>query len=391
MPRSTTTRLVCLAAVIAATPALAQSYLVAPFVNRTGAANFDWVGESVSETVRETLAHGGLAVLSREDREEAARKLSIKSVSQVSLASLAKLAESAGADRLLYGRIELIPAPAGAAEGASRGTLRVTARVLDIREVVQIGEFFETGPAESLAAIETDLAWKILRWARPDQPAGLEDFRARHPAVKLNARESYIRGIMTPAADQRHRLLTQAARLDPQFPQPAFFLGRDHFENGNYREAAGWLDRVPPDHLYRVEARFLLALCRHHLGDFAGARQLLEQIGTQLPAPEVANNLGAALARLNQPEALDHFRKALTADPTDTDYQFNVGYALWKRAEFTEAANYFRGVLDRSREDQDAIQLLGRCLKNSGPRKGDWRTDGLERLKESYEEPAPRQ
>jgi len=383
--------LVCLSAATTAPPASSQSYLIAPFANRTGAANLDWVGESVSETIRETLADSGFAVLTREEREEAARKLSISSVSQVSLASLAKLTESAGADRLLYGRVELIPAPAGAPDGASRGTLRVTARVLDIREVVQIGEFFETGPAESLAALEMDFAWKILRWARPNLTESLDGFRRQHPAVKLNARESYIRGLMTPAADQRHRLLTQAARLDPQFPQPAFFLGRDHFENGSYREAAGWLDRVPAGSLYRAEALFLLALCRHHLSDFAGARQLLEQLATQLPAPEVANNLGAALARLNQPEALDHFRKALAADPADVAYQFNVGYALWKRAEFTEAANYFRGVLDRARGDQDAIQLLGRCLKQSGPRKGDWRTDGLERLKESYEEPPARQ
>lgn len=390
MLRSTTTLLVCLWAA-AALPALGQSYLVAPLANRTGAANLDWVGESVAETIRETLADSGFSVLTREEREESARKLSIKSASQVSLASLAKLTEAAGADRLLYGRIELIPSPPGAPEGASRGTLRITARVLDIREVVQIGEFFETGPAESLALLETDLAWKVLRWARPNVPVSLEEFRGRHSAVKLNARESYIRGLMTPAADQRHRLLTQAVRLDPQFPQPAFFLGRDHFESGNYHEAAGWLDRVPPANLYHVESRFLLALCRHHLSDFAGARQLLEQLASQLPAPEVSNNLGAALARLNHPEAIDHFRKALAADPNDTDYQFNVGYALWKRAEFAEAANYFRGVLDRARDDQDAIQLLGRCLKQSGPRKGDWRTDGLERLKESYEEPPARQ
>ncbi len=389
MLRSTTTLLVCLSAA-AALPAWGQSYLVAPFANRTGATNLDWVGESVSEAIRETLADGGFSVLTREEREESARKLSIQAVSQVSLASLAKLSEAAGADRLLYGRIELIPAPAGTAEGANRGTLRITARVLDIREVVQIGEFFETGPAEMLAALETDFAWKVLRWARPNQADSLEEFRRRHPAVKLNARESYIRGLMTSAPDQRHRLLTQAVRLDAQFPQPAFFLGRGHFENGNYREASGWLDRVPPSNLYYIEARFLLGLCRHHLSDFAGARQLLEQLAPRLAAPEVSNNLGAALARLNQPEALDHFRKALAADPNDPDYLFNVGYALWKRAEFTEAANYFRGVLGRARDHQDAIQLLGRCLKQSGPRKGDWRSDGLERLKESYEEPPAR-
>ena len=83
-------------------------------------------------------------------------------------------------------------------------------------------------------------------------------------------------------------------------------------------------------------------------------------------------------------------RKALETDSSDSDYHFNVGYTLWKHGDFEAAANHFRAVLDRARDDQDAIQLLGRCLKKSGPRAGDWRSEGLERLKESYEEPGPR-
>ncbi len=256
--------------------------------------------------------------------------------------------------------------------------------------VVQIGEFFESGPVEELAKLEIDLAWKIQRWAKPDRRIELDEFRRRHPAVKNTARENYIRGLMSPSAEQRHRLLTQAVRLDPQFVQPAFVLGREHFLKGNFREAVGWLDRLPVRSLHFVEARFLLALCRHQLSEFEAARQLLEQIAPRLPAPELWNNLGAAQARLNQPQAIDSFKKALETDTGDSDYHFNVGYTLWKRGEFETAANHFRAVLDRARDDQDAIQLLGRCLKKSGPRTGDWRSEGLERLKESYEEPSPR-
>ena len=377
----------CLAA--AATPALGQTYLVAPFANRTQVAAFDWLGESLAETIRETLVEDGYAAIARDERDEASRKLALKAVSQVSLASLSKLCQSTAADRLIYGRMEFLPTAAGATS-SSRGTLRVTARVLDVKEVVQIGEFFESGPVEELAALETDLAWKIQHWARPDRPMDLEEFRRRHPAAKLNARESYIRGLMTPSAEQRHRLLTQAVRLDPRFPQPSFLLGREHFLKGNFREAAGWLDRIPAHSVSFVESRFLLALCRYQLSEFDAARLLLEQIAPRLAAPELWNNLGAAQARLNQPHALESFQKALEADPGDTDYRFNAGYTLWKRGDFDAAANHFRAVLDRARDDQDAIQLLGRCLKKSGPRPGDWRSEGLERLKESYEEPALR-
>jgi tetratricopeptide (TPR) repeat protein len=377
--------------VAAAVPAVCQTYLVAPFANRSKMPALEWVGESLAETIRETLAEAGFATVARDDREEGARKLALKSVSQVSLASLSKLCDAVNADRLVYGRLEFVPeTDAAGAVALGRGTLRVTARVLDVRDVVQIGEFFESAPVQDLAALENDLAWKIQRWARPDRTIDFEEFRRRHPAPKLAARESYIRGLMTPSADQRHRLLTQSVRLDPDFSQPAFVLGREHFLKANFREAAGWLERIPARSPRHVEARFLLALCRHQLSEFAAAGQLLEQISPQLPAPELWNNLGASQARLNRGEALDNFKKALEADTADPDYHFNVGYALWKRGDFDAAATHFRAVLDRARDDADAMQLLGRCLKKSGPRAGDWRSEGLERLKESYEEPGPR-
>jgi tetratricopeptide (TPR) repeat protein len=369
-------------------PAFCQTYLIAPFANRTKIASLDWLGESLAETVRETLAEDGYSTIGREDREEAARRLALRPVSQVSLASLAKLCEGAGADRLVYGRIEFLPDASAPAPG--KGTLRVIARVLDVKDAVQIAEFFESGPVLELGGLETDLAWKIQRWARPERHVDLEQFRAQHPPVKNTARENYVRGLLATSADQRHRLLTQAARLDPSFTQPAFVLGREHFLKGNFREASGWLERVPPRNLNYIEAQFVLALCRYQLGEFDAARQLLEQISARVPVPEVWNNLGAAQARLNDPRSLENFKKALEADSTDSDYQFNMGYSLWKRGEFESAANYFRAVLDHSGGDQDSIQLLGRCLKKSGPRAGDWRTEGLERLKESYEEPGPR-
>lgn len=377
-------------AAAAVSPAFAQSYLVAPFANQTKTPSFDWLGESLAETVRDALAEEGYSTVSREDREEAAKKLRIKAVSEVSLASLAKLCEGAGAERLIYGRVEFLPDPAASAPAGSHGTLRVSARALDVKDVVQIGEFFESGPVLELATIETDLAWKILRWALPARTISLDDFRRRHPAVKNAARESYVRGLMTGSAERRHRLFTQAVRLDPSFTQPMFVLGREHFLKGNFREAVGWLDRVPARNLNFTESRFLLALCRYQLSEFEAARQLFLQLAAQLPVPELWNNLGAAQARLSDPASLESFKKALEADATDADYQFNMGYGLWKRGEFDLAANYFRAVLDHARDDQDSIQLLGRCLKRSGPRPGDWRSEGLERLKESYEEPGPR-
>jgi Flp pilus assembly protein TadD len=94
---------------------------------------------------------------------------------------------------------------------------------------------------------------------------------------------------------------------------------------------------------------------------------------------------------LNQPAALESFRKALEGDTADPDYHFNVGYAQWKAGRFNQAADNFRAVLERNPEDPETTLMLGRCLKRSGPTATELRVSGRERLKLNYEETAYRQ
>jgi len=372
--------------VAAAVPAcLAQSYLVGTFTNRSKDPNLDWVGESLSEATRDALAASGISVATREDREEAVRRLALRPSSQLTLASLTKLGAELEAQRLVYGRFDVVPdrdAP------SSRGRIRVLARVLNLTDAVPLTEFVVTGLLEDLGAVRGDLAWQVLRWAQPSSTLSREQFRERHPPVKVNALEYYIRGLIAPTAESAHRLLTQAARLDPTFSAPRFHLGRMHFEKENYREAASWLEMVPSADPRYIEANFLLGLCSYELSEFAASRRAFEKVAAAVPAAEVWNNLGAADARLNRPEALEYFEKARKADSKDPDYHFNAGYVLWKRGSFDEAAERFSAVLDRTQDDEDAIVLLERCRNRVGPRRGEVRTEGLERLKDSYSEPA---
>ena len=111
-------------------------------------------------------------------------------------------------------------------------------------------------------------------------------------------------------------------------------------------------------------------------------------VARTVPLGEVLNDLGAAESRANRPEALENFRKALEGDPSDSTYHFNVGYALWKNGDFQAAAENFRAVLAHDPNDETASLLLARSEKRSGPRPGDPRTEGLERLKSNYQESA---
>lgn len=363
----------------------AETFLVAPFSNRSKDAKLDWIGESISEAIREGAEAAGLDTVSREDREEAIKKLSLRGSPQLSLASIIKIGEATGAHRAIYGQFELLP---GAEKTGSKGSLRITARFFDLGKTLQTGETSEIGAIEDLPLLEANIAWSLIEPVPGRSKITREQLLEKHRAVKVNALEYYIRGLMSSSKWLQHRYLTQAARLDPAFAHPHFHLGRIQWEDEHYREAATWLEKVPEDHPHYLEASFMLAVSRYELSDYESARRVLEAIEPKLPVPEVWNNIGAALARLGRPEALTYFRRANQADPTDPDYQFNVGYAMWRLRDFTNAAEHFRAVLDRSPDDQDAIHLLGRCIGSSGPRPGDIRAEGLERLKDGYTEPS---
>src|SRR5262249_55739424 len=155
-------------------------------------------------------------------------------------------------------------------------------------------------------------------------------FMQARPAVRLDAVESYVRGLLASSGEQRHRYFTQAARLDEHYSQPCFRLGKTFWEDKDYRVAAGWLERVAVTDPHYLEAQFFLGLSRYMAGDFKGAEQRFQTVSVAMPLNEVFNNLGAAqLQRGDFEPAAANFRKALEGDNADPDYHFNLGFALW--------------------------------------------------------------
>lgn len=366
-------------------PAFAETFLIFPFFNISKTPNLDWVGESLSETIRETLVAEGLIALSREDREEAYRRLSIKPSAHLTKASVIRVGDFLDAGQVIYGSFELLPADSAS---RSRGSLRVVAQIVSLRKAHRGPEYTEIGALEDLARLQTHLAWQTVRFVLPDSAPTEEDFHKRRPPARVDAIESYTRGLLAPAADQKLKMFAQAVKIEPKFSQANFQLGRLYWERKNYKSAAEHLQKVTKEDGRYREAFFLLGLCRFRLGDFVGAEQAFRVVAEAVPLNEVWNNLAAAQSRLQSIESLVNFQKALEGDPADPDYHFNVGYVLFKRGEYEQAAERFRAVLDRTPEDPEAVTLLGHALKRTPANTGDSRTGGMERLKEEYEESA---
>lgn len=361
-----------------------------PFTNRSQAANLDWIGESIAESVRDTLAVEGLLVLGREERLEAFRRLSLRPGADLTHASVLKVGVALDASKVVYGSFEVIPADGPNPQ--SRGSLRIMARIIDVKESRQGPQYSEVGALEDLAALQNHLGWQTLAGINPRSAPREGDFMSARPAVRLDAVESYVRGLLAGSAEQRHRYFTQAARLDGQFSQPCFQLGKIYWEQKDYRVAAGWLERVGPKAPHYLEAQFFLGLCKYLTGDFKTAEQSLQTVANAVPLNEAFNDLGVVqMQRGDWTAAEASYRKALEGDEADPDYHFNLGVCQWRAGQHAAAADSFRAALARRSDDAEATTMLGRALRAQAPRPGEATAEGKPRLKTNYEEAAYRQ
>jgi len=372
---------VCLAA---AALGRAETYLVLPFSNGSGNATLDWVGESISESVREALAAQGIMTYDRDDRQEVYRRLGVRPYAQLTRASVIKIGQTLDAETVIYGEFDLKNV---SGDANSKPSLRIAGHVMDLKGLRQGPEFAEIGALEDLAGLQRHLAWQALRLLAPQMAPPETEFMAAARRIRVDALENYIRGLLATSSDQKSRLFTQAIRLEPNYSQAEYQLGMLYFNKKDYHAAADWLSRVAPSDVNVRHATFYLGLSRYYTGDFAGAQDAFEQVAKSVPLNEVLNNLGAAQSRRNLPEAFDNFSKALEGDSADPMYHFNIGYALWKQGKLDAAADSFRAVLERDPNDAQATLMLGRCLKKTLYKPGDSR-ENFERLKTNYEESA---
>src|SRR5712664_3357123 len=123
--------------------ARADTVLVLPFFNLSTSTTPEWMGETIAETIRESLLAHDVLALDREERLEAFRRLSIRPYALLTRASVIKLAESLDAGQVIFGQYSVAP---GAAP--SKGSLRITCRILDLKRIKQGPELNELGALE---------------------------------------------------------------------------------------------------------------------------------------------------------------------------------------------------------------------------------------------------
>ena len=371
-------------------PPEVQSILVLPFANASDVRGLDWIGESVAETLRDRLVGAGLPhVFERAERLEALHRLNVRPYVPITKATALKLGLSVDADVVLSGEYEIL-APASAAI-TPESTVRITARILDGRLLRTGLEFASTGRLQELAGLQNHLAWQTLQALVPALAPSFTEFERQNPAIRIDAIESYVRGLVATKPEEKFKLLSEAARLDDHYSQARFELGRLQLDRANFRDAAHWLDQVPVGDVHHFEAQFFLGIARYRAGEYFGAEQAFERVLADLPLSRVLNNLALAQARQGRAKSVENLQRAREFDPTDADYPFNTGYLLWRQGQFKAAIAPLEQALALNSEDKEAAMFLGLCRRGDPASVKEAPLEGRERLKTRLDETAYRQ
>lgn len=338
-----------------------STILVLQFHNHSQYADLNWVGESIADTLRNEFRQANEIVLDRGIRKEGFQRLSLRPGADFTLATLIRLGQTVSADYVCYGNYQ-IQLPAGETE-LRKSSIRVSAKFLDLSKMHQGPELSEAGQLAQLSKLEEHMAWQSLTYLMPGTNLSVTRFMSPDKFIRMDAEESYTRGLLSKNIDQRRKWMAQALVLDPKFASPAFELGKIDLSQKDYRQAIVWFEKIPPSDSRYMEARFDMGLCAYGVDDYMSAEHDFREVSKKYPLNEVYNNLGAAENELRLPAAIGDLKRAAEGDHGDAAYLFNLGLALLENKQFDAAAKQFQQVLDINPDDSQAQQLLANAQR----------------------------
>ena len=339
-------------------------FLVFPFENSGASPRLDWLGEGLEELTIQRLSAAGQQVYSHAGRTAELDRYGLPSSARLSHATMLRIGAELDVDFVVFGKFH-----------TDGNSLTLQARVLRVNPAGLQPVVQETGKLDSLMDLHTKIAWKLLAGNERSFPLNLADFSKLQRPLRLDAFEHYIRGLLANEDDARTRELREAARLEPDWPDPAFALGQVYYGRRDCASALQWLSRVPRTSLRFTEAVFATGVCRLWTDEPDKAEMVFVSLQDALKdnlvsgadLPEILNNLGLARARAGKPaEGIAALRRAAELDPEEDDYPVNLGLLYLRANEFAKAADEFRDATEREPETAEDRSLLIYALEKAG-------------------------
>jgi tetratricopeptide (TPR) repeat protein len=355
-----------------------RTLLVLPFENASKVPGLDWIGEAFSEVLGQRMASASLYTIARGDRLYAFERASVPANLRPSRETLFRIGQEMDADYMVLGSYRY--------DGQ---TFSGTTQLLDVKRLHLSPEMTESGPLVKIIEVQDALAWDLLRTIDPHFSIPRAQFLAGSPAIRLDAFENYIRGMIASSRQEKIAKLREAVRINPDYTMAIMQLGKTYFAGREYESAASWFSKIPRTDATGREANFYAGLSYYYAGQYERAENAFSFLAEQFPLTEVYNNLGVVEARRGRKGAVQYFQKAVDADPNDADYRFNLGVALFKSGDSAGAVRELSESAKLRPGDAEAVTLAEQISK-AGPANAATRQI-YERIKRNYDETSFRQ
>ena len=361
--------------------------LVLPFDNRSGKANLDWIGDSFPDTIGQRLSSSGFLPITREDRLYALDHLGLPLGFKPTRATTIRIAQTLDADFVIVGNYT-----------TSGARISVQAQVLRVNELRLSPPLADSSELSRLFDVENAIAWKAAREIDPHFTVAEQTFLSASGAVQLSSFENYIRGTDAATSQERIKRLQAAVAETPTYTAAVLALGKALYAEREYDRAAAILAKMPRTDRRVLEAQFYLGLARFNTAKYAEAETAFQFVAMRLPLPEVVNNQAVAASRQGH-DAAALFQRAVTADPNDAEYHYNLAVSLLRRGDLPGAQREAAAAVKLRPADGEMQELRDRLAAGRvtlvSASKADAPGDGsfapLERIRRTYSETSFRQ
>lgn len=339
-------------------------YLVFPFESVGTSPRFDWLSEGLEELTIQSLSAAGEQVYSHEGRTAELDRSGLPPNAKLSRASMLRIAQNLDADYVVLGKFT--------SDGQN---LSMEAQILRVNPTRLLPVVRETGPLNSLIYLHLHLIWRLLSGNEHAYSGSLQEFSKNQRPLRLDAFEHFVRGLMATDDDARLRDLREAARLEPDWPDPDYAIGDAYYAQRDCDSALTWFAKVPKSNERYMEAVFATGVCRLLLNQADKAEEVFTSLQGALrnsmvsgaDLPEVLNNLALASARQgNTAAAVADLRRATQLDPDEDDYPFNLGLLALDKNDYAGAADFFREASGRQPDKAENRAMLILALEKAG-------------------------
>jgi tetratricopeptide (TPR) repeat protein/TolB-like protein len=379
-----------------------DTVVVLPFENVSDHPEYNWIGESFSDTLSTLLNKPGLIVVGTDARAVAYQRLRLPLTVLPSRATAIKIARELKASMIVVGTYNVaLPAasPDKTKAGAEKALATITgeARVVRVNEGRMAGDIFDGawaprvydfgGTVTDLQRMNGELAYQVL--SQRDKALSFSRRQLVDEATRIppDAFEAYIKGVLTDERDPTRAIyfknamkLYAKANGGAVYPRAAFELGQFYLTLGQLKEAAEYLTMVQKKEPHYGEAQFYAGLAYWKVGEIKKAAEVLVPLADEKVMPLVAvyNNAGAVSTELARAEkkpeertrllaqAITLLSRAADSSPDDTTVLFNYGYALFLAEKYAESAAKLEKVVAANQKDGEAYFLLAKAQERAG-------------------------